>query len=72
VSPETAVALAAGARAAGATAIDASISGSTIPAEYGELVLLVGGDRELYDRCESLFAALARRRTTWAGAGRGR
>lgn len=60
VSPETAVALAAGARAAGATAIEASVSGSTIPAEHGELVLLVGGDRELYDRCESLFAALAR------------
>jgi 3-hydroxyisobutyrate dehydrogenase len=59
VSPETAVALAAGARAAGAMAIDASVSGSTIPAERGELVLLVGGDRELYDRCQSLFAALA-------------
>jgi 3-hydroxyisobutyrate dehydrogenase len=60
VSPETAVALAAGARAAGATAIDASVSGSTGPAEHGELVLLVGGDRELYERCESLLATLAK------------
>jgi 3-hydroxyisobutyrate dehydrogenase-like beta-hydroxyacid dehydrogenase len=60
VSPETAVALAAGARAAGAMAVDASVSGSTIPAEHGELVLLVGGDHELYERCESLFAALAK------------
>jgi 3-hydroxyisobutyrate dehydrogenase-like beta-hydroxyacid dehydrogenase len=60
VSPETAVALAAGVRAAGAMALDASVSGSTIPAEHGELVLLVGGDRELYERCESLFAALAK------------
>jgi 3-hydroxyisobutyrate dehydrogenase len=60
VSPETAVALAAAARGAGATAIDASVSGSTIPAEHGELVLLVGGDRELYDRCEGLFAVLAK------------
>jgi 3-hydroxyisobutyrate dehydrogenase-like beta-hydroxyacid dehydrogenase len=60
VSPETAVALAAGARAAGAMAVDASVSGSTIPAEHGELVLLVGGDQELYEHCESLFAALAK------------
>jgi 3-hydroxyisobutyrate dehydrogenase len=60
VSPETAVELATGARAAGAMAIEASVSGSTIPAEHGELVLLVGGDRELFERCEGLFAALAR------------
>jgi len=59
-SPETAATLAAGARAAGAMAIEASVSGSTVPTEHGELVLLVGGDRELYERCESLFAALAR------------
>jgi len=59
VSPDTAVALASALRAAGAQAIDASVSGSTIPAQHGELVLLVGGDRELCRRCEHLFAVLA-------------
>jgi 3-hydroxyisobutyrate dehydrogenase-like beta-hydroxyacid dehydrogenase len=36
------------------------VSGSTTPAEHGELVLLVGGDRELYDRCAPLFEPLAK------------
>lgn len=60
VSPQTARELADAARRAGAMAVDASVSGSTIPARHGELVLLVGGDRDLYERCEDLFAALAR------------
>lgn len=60
VSPTTAKELADGLRARGAQAIDASVSGSTIPAEKGELVLLVGGDRELYDRCCPLFEPLAK------------
>jgi 3-hydroxyisobutyrate dehydrogenase-like beta-hydroxyacid dehydrogenase len=60
VAPETARALADELRRSGALAIDASVSGSTIPAQKGELVLLVGGDRELYERCESLFEPLAK------------
>jgi 3-hydroxyisobutyrate dehydrogenase-like beta-hydroxyacid dehydrogenase len=36
------------------------VSGSTIPAENGELVFLVGGDRELYERCLALFEPLAK------------
>lgn len=60
VSPDTAERLANGLRAQGAAVIDASVSGRTIPAEQGELVLLVGGDRELYDRCEPLFEHLAK------------
>ncbi len=71
VSPESARELADGARRAGASAIDASVSGSTIPAEHGGLVLLVGGDRPLYERCEQLFEPLAKQ--TWfmgeSGAG---
>lgn len=59
VSPATAVALACAAREAGAKAIDTSVSGSTVPAQHGELVLLVGGDRDLRQRCEPLFAVLA-------------
>lgn len=72
VSPATAVALADGARAAGATAIEASVSGSTLPAEHGELVLLVGGDRELYERCQTLFAALATQTHYMGPSGTGR
>jgi 3-hydroxyisobutyrate dehydrogenase len=60
VSPATARELADGLRQHGAQTIDASVSGSTIPAEKGELVLLVGGDRELYDRCSVLFEPLAK------------
>jgi 3-hydroxyisobutyrate dehydrogenase-like beta-hydroxyacid dehydrogenase len=60
VAPETALMIAESLRRSGASEIDASVSGSTIPAEKGELVLLVGGDRELYDRCQSLFEPLAK------------
>ena len=71
VSPDTAVALAAGARAAGALAIDASVSGSTIPAERCELVLLVGGDQELYEQCQDLFTVLANQTHYMGPAGSG-
>jgi 3-hydroxyisobutyrate dehydrogenase-like beta-hydroxyacid dehydrogenase len=60
VAPETARELADGLRKRGASAIDASVSGSTVPAEKGELVLLVGGDQGLYERCEGLFEPLAK------------
>lgn len=61
VSPETAKELADGLREHGALAIDASVSGSTIPAEKGELVFLVGGDSELYERCSKLFEPLSKK-----------
>jgi 3-hydroxyisobutyrate dehydrogenase-like beta-hydroxyacid dehydrogenase len=51
-----AVAIAAGAR--GLTALDAAISGSTPAAEAGTLVLLVGGEQEVYDRCRPILSAL--------------
>jgi 3-hydroxyisobutyrate dehydrogenase-like beta-hydroxyacid dehydrogenase len=60
VSPRTARTLGAGVRDRGAQAIDASVSGSEIPAQHGQLVFLVGGDRELYDRCAPLFDPLAK------------
>jgi 2-hydroxy-3-oxopropionate reductase len=71
VSPDTARELADGARARGAQAIDASVSGSTAPAEQGQLVLLVGGDRELYDRCRPLLETLAKARHYMGPSGAG-
>jgi 3-hydroxyisobutyrate dehydrogenase-like beta-hydroxyacid dehydrogenase len=60
LSPTTAKELGDRLRQRGAQVIDASVSGSTIPAEKGELVFLVGGDRELYERCLALFEPLAK------------
>jgi 3-hydroxyisobutyrate dehydrogenase len=60
VAPATAREIGDAVRARGGLALDASVSGSTIPAEKGELVMLVGGDRELFDRCEGLFEAFAK------------
>jgi 3-hydroxyisobutyrate dehydrogenase-like beta-hydroxyacid dehydrogenase len=71
VSPATARELAGAVRAGGAEAIDASVSGSTAPAEQGELVLLVGGDRPLHDRCAPLFDALAKRTFYMGDSGTG-
>jgi 3-hydroxyisobutyrate dehydrogenase-like beta-hydroxyacid dehydrogenase len=60
VAPEAARELGDRLRQSGASAIEASVSGSTIPAEKGELVLLVGGDEALYARCQTLFESLAK------------
>jgi 3-hydroxyisobutyrate dehydrogenase-like beta-hydroxyacid dehydrogenase len=60
VSPATARELGAGVRARGGQEIDASVSGSELPAQQGQLVFLVGGDRALYDRCAPLFEPLAK------------
>jgi 3-hydroxyisobutyrate dehydrogenase-like beta-hydroxyacid dehydrogenase len=60
VSPRTARELGDGVRGRGGQEIDASVSGSEIPARHGQLVFLVGGDRALYDRCAPLFAPLAK------------
>jgi 3-hydroxyisobutyrate dehydrogenase len=71
VSPATARELAAGVRQRGALAIDAAVSGSEIPAQHGEIVFLVGGDRELYDRCEAIFDVLAKQAFFMGDSGTG-
>jgi 3-hydroxyisobutyrate dehydrogenase-like beta-hydroxyacid dehydrogenase len=71
VSPATARQLAAGVRQRGAPAIDAAVSGSEIPAQNGEIVFLVGGDRELYDRCAPIFDVLAKQTFFMGDSGAG-
>eukprot|EP00850_Spirogloea_muscicola_P005837 SM000027S09618 [mRNA] locus=s27:384585:387249:- [translate_table: standard] len=49
VDAQTAQAISKGVRAAGATYLEAPVSGSKKPAEDGTLIFLTGGDRELFD-----------------------
>jgi len=44
----------------GMTALDVAVSGSTASAEAGALTLFGGGDRQVFDSSESIFAAIAR------------
>jgi 3-hydroxyisobutyrate dehydrogenase-like beta-hydroxyacid dehydrogenase len=41
-------------------ALDVAVSGSTRTAEAGALTLFVGGDREVFQKAESIFAAIAK------------
>jgi 3-hydroxyisobutyrate dehydrogenase-like beta-hydroxyacid dehydrogenase len=50
VSPETSRRLAALARARGAAMLDAPVSGSVVTLEEGRLSIMVGGDREVFER----------------------
>jgi len=45
----------------GAELVDAPVLGSRQPAERGELVVLASGAREAIDRCDPLFAVIARK-----------
>eukprot|EP00184_Porphyridium_aerugineum_P006429 CAMPEP_0184694452 /NCGR_PEP_ID=MMETSP0313-20130426/2408_1 /TAXON_ID=2792 /ORGANISM="Porphyridium aerugineum, Strain SAG 1380-2" /LENGTH=313 /DNA_ID=CAMNT_0027152747 /DNA_START=337 /DNA_END=1278 /DNA_ORIENTATION=+ len=48
---------------AGASFLEAPVSGSKVPAEQGTLIFLTGGDREVYDQLEShkLLAAMGKK-----------
>jgi 3-hydroxyisobutyrate dehydrogenase len=58
VMPETSVRMAKRARAAGANWIDAAVSGSTPQAEAGELVIMVGGDRLIFEQLQPILSHL--------------
>ena len=60
VSPETVRALAAMVSAAGATLLDAPVSGSVPVVERGELAVLAGGDAEALDRVRPVLDVLAK------------
>ncbi len=44
----------------GASLLDAPVSGTTTVAEQGQLVIFVGGDKAVYDRCLPVLQVLAR------------
>jgi len=48
------------AQAKGVAMLDAPVAGSTGPAEQGRLVIMVGGERAVYERCQPIFAVLGR------------
>src|SRR5579862_5149463 len=61
VLPDTSRAVSTAALSKGAAAIDAPVSGSTVQAEQGTLIIFVGGDREAYTSSASILDTLGRR-----------
>jgi 3-hydroxyisobutyrate dehydrogenase-like beta-hydroxyacid dehydrogenase len=59
ISPETAVELAAELKPKGIHVVDAPISGGGGAAEKGELAVMVGADREVYERVKPAFKQFA-------------
>ena len=60
ISPETSRELHRAAQELELPALDVAISGSTPSAEAGTLTLFGGGDREIFDSAEAIFAAIAK------------
>jgi 3-hydroxyisobutyrate dehydrogenase-like beta-hydroxyacid dehydrogenase len=58
VNPRTARRLHAAARSKGVALLDAPVSGSTLQAEQGQLVIFVGGEADVYQKCRPLLAVL--------------
>jgi 3-hydroxyisobutyrate dehydrogenase-like beta-hydroxyacid dehydrogenase len=58
VNPRTARRLHAAARSKGVALLDAPVSGSTLQAEQGQLVIFVGGEPDVYQKCRPLLAVL--------------
>jgi 3-hydroxyisobutyrate dehydrogenase len=61
VHPDTSRRLATAARSRDVAVLDAAVSGSTPQAEDGSLVVFVGGERPVYERCKPLLQVLGSR-----------
>ena len=59
VNPRTSRQLHEAARRKGVSVLDAPVSGSIVQADQGALVIFVGGEEDVYRKCQPLFAALA-------------
>jgi 3-hydroxyisobutyrate dehydrogenase len=57
-TPDLAVRIAAAAAEKGAAALDAPVSGGDIGARDGKLTIMVGGDRETFERAKPLFETM--------------
>jgi 3-hydroxyisobutyrate dehydrogenase-like beta-hydroxyacid dehydrogenase len=68
VSPRTSRRLHDAARTTGVAVLDAPVSGSTLQAEQGQLVIFVGGEADVYQSCRPLLAVLGSK-TFYLGAG---
>jgi 3-hydroxyisobutyrate dehydrogenase len=60
VHPRTAVRLSEAGRARGVNVLDAPVSGSTPQAEQGQLVVFVGGEPPVYERCRPVLGVLGK------------
>jgi 3-hydroxyisobutyrate dehydrogenase len=69
--PVLAVAIAEGAAAAGATALDAPVSGGDVGARNATLSIMVGGDAEALQRVQPLLSAMGRTVLHQGGPGAG-
>jgi 3-hydroxyisobutyrate dehydrogenase len=58
VNPATSRRLHAAARSKGVAVLDAPVSGSTLQAEQGQLVIFVGGEQDVYQKCQPLLEVL--------------
>jgi 3-hydroxyisobutyrate dehydrogenase-like beta-hydroxyacid dehydrogenase len=58
-------------RTAGGRFLEAPVSGSRKPAEEGRLVILAGGDQELYEEAVSLFTVLGKKHLFLGEVGKG-
>ncbi len=60
VSPNTSVFLAERCKAAGASFLDAPVSGSVQPAKEGKLIIMAGGDAETFAKVKPVFEVLGK------------
>jgi len=58
VNPGTSRRLHEAARSQGVSVLDAPVSGSTVQAEQGQLVIFVGGEEDVYQKCQSILSVL--------------
>src|SRR5437660_605950 len=58
VNPRTSRRLHEAARTKGVSVLDAPVSGSTVQAEQGQLVIFVGGEEDVYHRCQPILDVL--------------
>ena len=58
VNPRTSRQVHEAARSNGVSVLDAPVSGSTVQAEQGQLVIFVGGEEDVYQKCQAILAVL--------------
>lgn len=71
VSPATSRQMAGELAARGADYLDAPVSGSTKPAELGQLIIIAGGKREVFDAARPIFEKLGKVSFYMGGQGAG-
>jgi 3-hydroxyisobutyrate dehydrogenase-like beta-hydroxyacid dehydrogenase len=71
ISPEASRAHAARLGKKSVDVLDAPVSGSVKPATDGTLLILVGGEKAVFERAQAIFAVLGKRAFHFGGAGQG-